>query len=265
MKMSFLRKPTTGETRAQSTDDQSTEALRRSELRYRRLFETAQDGILILNAQTGEIVDVNPFLMDLLDYPFDELRGRKLWEIGQLKDIAANQTAFETLQQNEYIRYENLPLRRRDGKQIQVEFVSNVYWVETEKVIQCNIRDITGCAERGNDSDRHLGALNLASSGKETLIAQWQNLRNPLISLGSMLRLMELGHKLTSVRPLHEIPSEFDEAALQQVRRDFQRLVCYFNEIAALTGQSPVQIDNNPPPALKTDAVASINPADGQS
>src|SRR5690242_5627686 len=85
-----------------------------SELRYRRLFETAQDGILILDADTGKIIDANPFLLDLLDYPFEELRGRKLWEIGQFKDIAANRAAFERLQQSEYIRYENLPLRRRD-------------------------------------------------------------------------------------------------------------------------------------------------------
>jgi PAS domain S-box-containing protein len=131
----------------QSTEEHWIKALRRSELRYRRLFETAQDGILILDADSGEITDVNPFLLDMLDYPFEELRGRKLWEIGQFKDIAANHQAFEVLQQNEYIRYENLPLRRRDGKMIQVEFVSNVYWVEDDKVIQCNIRIRSGARD----------------------------------------------------------------------------------------------------------------------
>src|SRR6476646_9791422 len=130
-------KSSANQTDYRSKDDYWTEALRISELRYRRLFETAQDGILILDANSGEIMDVNPFLIDLLDYPFEELRGRKLWEIGQFKDIAANRLAFEKLQQTEYIRYENLPLRRRDGKQIQVEFVSTAYWVEAEKVIQC--------------------------------------------------------------------------------------------------------------------------------
>jgi len=40
------------------------EALKFSEKRYRRLFETAQDGILILDAQTGQIADVNPFLVE---------------------------------------------------------------------------------------------------------------------------------------------------------------------------------------------------------
>src|ERR1700680_1304982 len=122
--------------RRHGSEDQWAEALRLSELRYRRLFETAQDGILILDANSGEIVDVNPFLIDLLDYPFEELRGRKLWEMCEFKASAANRAAFETLQQNEYIRYENLPLRRRDGKQIHVEFVSNVYWVDADKVIQ---------------------------------------------------------------------------------------------------------------------------------
>ena len=110
-------------------------ALEASELRYRRLFETAQDGILILNANTGKIIDVNPFLLDLLEYPFESMIGLRLWEIGQFKDIAANQAAFEALQSNEYIRYENLPLRTKTGKEIQVEFVSNVYFVGSGKVI----------------------------------------------------------------------------------------------------------------------------------
>jgi PAS domain S-box-containing protein len=111
-------------------------ALEVSELCYRRLFETAQDGILILDADSGRIIDVNPFLLDLLDYPFESMIGLRLWEIGQFKDIAANQAAFEALQTNEYIRYENLPLRTKTGKEIQVEFVSNVYFVGSAKVIQ---------------------------------------------------------------------------------------------------------------------------------
>src|ERR1700747_13502 len=85
-------------------------ALEVSELRYRRLFETAQDGILILDANTGKIIDVNPFLLDLLDYPSVIMIAPRLLRIGLFEDIAANQAAFEALQTNEYIRYENLPL-----------------------------------------------------------------------------------------------------------------------------------------------------------
>jgi len=117
--------------------------IKTSELRYRRLFEAAQDGILLLDAETGMITDVNPFLIDMLGYTRDEFVEKKLWEVGAFKDVEASQQAFEALQKNEYIRYEDLPLRARDGRLVQVEFVSNVYLVGGEKVIQCNIRDIT--------------------------------------------------------------------------------------------------------------------------
>ena len=114
-----------------------------SEIRYRRLFETAQDGILILNAETGRVTDVNPFLMALLGYMHEEILGKKVWELGFLKDVIANEANFAELQAKEYIRYENLALATRDGRRIEVEFVSNVYQVNGRKVIQCNIRDIT--------------------------------------------------------------------------------------------------------------------------
>lgn len=114
-----------------------------SELRYRRLFESAQDGILILNAATGMIDDVNPYLIKMLGYSREEFVKKKLWEVGAFQDIEASKLAFEALQVNEYIRYENLPLRAKDGQLVAVEFVSNVYMTGKEKIIQCNIRDIT--------------------------------------------------------------------------------------------------------------------------
>jgi len=114
-----------------------------SETRYRRLFETAKDGILILDASTGQITDANPFLAHLLGYSREELLGKRLWEIGPFKHTAKSKVAFEELQNNDYIRYEDLPLETRDGTSVDVEFVSNVYAVNGDKVIQCNIRDIT--------------------------------------------------------------------------------------------------------------------------
>jgi diguanylate cyclase (GGDEF)-like protein/PAS domain S-box-containing protein len=121
----------------------NVQKIRTSELRYRRLFEAAQDGILILDAQTGAITDVNPFLIKMLGYSREEFVEKKLWEVGAFKDIEASQEAFEALQKNEYIRYDDLPLRSKSGRLVDVEFVSNVYLVGGEKVIQCNIRDIT--------------------------------------------------------------------------------------------------------------------------
>jgi len=124
--------------------EHSEERLRASELRYRRLFETAKDGILILDAKTGKITDANPFLIDLLGYSLDEFIGAQLWEIGPFKDVKECKLAFAELQEKEYIRYESLPLQTKDGRSIAVEFVSNVYSLNAgTRVIQCNIRDIT--------------------------------------------------------------------------------------------------------------------------
>ncbi len=119
------------------------ELLRVSEVRYRRLFEAAKDGILILDADTGQILDANPFMIELLGYSLDEYLGKHLWEIGAFADLVASQEAFEELRQNRYIRYENMPLRTRDGRMVDVEFVSNVYPEGGRDTIQCNIRDIT--------------------------------------------------------------------------------------------------------------------------
>jgi len=127
----------------ENTREKVEAALQASELRYRRLFESARDGILILDADTGCIVDVNPFLIELLSYSRSEFIGKKLWELGFFADIAANEEAFIELQQLQYVRYDDLPLKTHDGRTIDVEFVSNVYEVDHLKVIQCNIRDIS--------------------------------------------------------------------------------------------------------------------------
>ena len=112
-------------------------------LRYRRLFETAQDGILILDFETGKIQDVNPYLIQMLGYTKEELVGMELWEIGATVDKNASIKAFAVLKKDGYIKYNDLPLRTKDGKIISVEFVSNAYGVNGDRVIQCNIRDIT--------------------------------------------------------------------------------------------------------------------------
>jgi len=146
---------------------QAQEALQASELRYRRLFESAKEGILILDAISGQIVDVNPFLIEMLGYSKDEFVGKKLWEIGVFKDIVASKAAFVELQQQEYIRYEDLPLETRGGLVKQVEFVSNSYLAGEIRVIQCNVRDISDrkqAEEALRQSEENLRAFVTASS-----------------------------------------------------------------------------------------------------
>ena len=126
-----------------SERQQAKDALSASEARYRRLFEAAQDGILILEAHSGLIIDVNPFMTTLLDLPREQFIGKALWDIGPFRKVEASKAAFHELLDKEYIRYENLPLETGTGRLVNVEFVSKVYGVNGKSVIQCNIRDIS--------------------------------------------------------------------------------------------------------------------------
>lgn len=177
------------------------EGLRTSEIRYRRLFESARDGILILNALTLKITDVNPFMSELLGYSHDEFLGKELWEIGLFSDKKASQEAFRELQANGYLRYEDLPLQTSKGKLREVEFVSNVYDEDSRKVIQCNIRDITdrkrGEEERGlllEDAQVAHAEADSANDIKDEFLATLSHeLRTPLTSILGWSQLLADG------------------------------------------------------------------------
>ncbi|HAH31434.1 MAG TPA: hypothetical protein DCL44_03865 [Elusimicrobia bacterium] len=151
---------------------QAQDALQTSETRYRRLFEAAQDGILILDSETGVIVDANQFLIDLLGLSHEQFLNMKIWEIGAFRDIVANHAKFAELKSRGYVRYEGLPLITTDGREINVEFVSNIYQAGPHKVIQCNIRDITE-QKRTNEHLRQSEAR-LSEAQKVAKIGSWE-------------------------------------------------------------------------------------------
>ena len=168
--------------------------LRVSESRYRKLFETAQEGIFILDADTGMIVDVNPFLMRLLGYSFEAFMGKTIWDIGFQKDIIGNKDKFAELKKNDYIRYENLPLETNYGRTIEVEFISNVYEATDRKVIQCSIRDIS--ARKEAEAVLETNRINLsvikkvADEASEFAESVINAVHEPLLSLDQDLRVV---------------------------------------------------------------------------
>jgi len=143
---------------AEKQTEEAKASMRASEIRYRRLFEAARDGILILEADTGQISDVNPFLVELLGFSRAEMIGKTVGELSPFKDMESNKIMLERLQKNGYARYENLPLQTKDGRMIAVEFVCNVYHSGDVDVIQCNVRDITA-RKQGEKTLSLLGAI----------------------------------------------------------------------------------------------------------
>jgi PAS domain S-box-containing protein len=187
---------------AKSKSEPTQEELRISEIRYRRLFEAALDGILILNAITLKITDVNRFMTELLGYSREEFLGKELWEIGLFSDKEASQAAFRKLQETSYLRYEDLPLQTRDGESREVEFVSNVYEEDGRQVIQCNIRDITERKRAEEERERLLESAQAAHAEADTangikdefLSTLSHELRTPLTSILGWSKLLVDGN-----------------------------------------------------------------------
>ncbi|MBC8005087.1 MAG: PAS domain-containing sensor histidine kinase [Verrucomicrobia bacterium] len=161
-----------------------TESLKDSEIRYRRLFESAKDGILILDAVSGKIMDANPYLVQLLGYSYEDLLGKEIWEIEAFKNIGYSMDNFIELQIKGEIRYGDMPLETKKGKSISVEFVSNVYVANHVKVIQCHIRDITErkrVEKALRDSETRLIELNSTKDKFFSIIAH--DLKGPFNSI----------------------------------------------------------------------------------
>ena len=171
----------------------SKAALLDSEIRYRRLFETAKDGVLILDTETGRITDANPFMSELLGYSHDHFLDKELWEIGLFSDKSANEAAVRKLQQNGYIRYEHLPLETNRGLRVEVEVVANAYREDHHSVIQCNIRDITERSRLEKLMQEQAVALADLHRRKDEFLAMLgHELRNPLAPITNAVQLLRL-------------------------------------------------------------------------
>ncbi|MEO8479213.1 MAG: PAS domain S-box protein [Gemmatimonadota bacterium] len=163
-----------------------------SEQRYRRLFESARDGILILDAASMRIEDANPYMCELLGYSLDEFVGKELWEIGILPDKAASQVAVEILSRTGYLRYEDLPLQTTAGEQCEVEFICNIYSEGEREVAQCNIRNITERRTLDRQLEEQAKSLADMNRRKDEFLAMLSHeLRNPMAPILNALTLLE--------------------------------------------------------------------------
>ena len=210
-----------------------------SETRYRRLFETAQDGILILDADTGCITDVNPFLVKMLGYSHAEFLGKRLWEIGPFKDIADAQAAFIELRSKGYIRYEDLPLETSDGRRMNVEFVSNVYWVDQQQVIQCNIRDITARKRAEEALSKSIAEL---QKRNEELDAFAQTVAHDLKNPTALI----VGHTELLIGDDEPLSENERQLSLKAIKQAGYKLSTVIDELLLLATVSKTKVETTP-------------------
>jgi PAS domain S-box-containing protein len=219
------------------TDRRHAEAaMRDSEVRYRRLFEKAKDGILILDADTGKVIDANPFMTDLLGYPHDEFLGKELWEIGLFRDIKESQAAYRELQEKGYVRYENLPLESRSGHKVEVEFVSNVYAENHHQVVQCNVRDITERSRLQRLTQEQAAALADLDRRKDEFLAMLSHeLRTPLAPILNAALLLRLHSNRDRLHGIENPVLQQSAAIIERQVAQLARLVDDLLEVSRIT------------------------------
>ena len=205
-------------------------AMEHSEVRYRRLFQMAKDGILILDADTGKVIDANPFMTALLGYSHTEFLGKELWEIGLFGDINESRAVYRELQEKGYVRYENLPLKSTSGDKVEVEFVSNVYGENNHQVVQCNIRDITERSRLQRLTQEQTAALADLDRRKDEFLAMLSHeLRNPLapiLNAALLLRLHTTRNRLQGIEnPILQQSASIIERQVGQLTRIVDELL----------------------------------------
>lgn len=118
---------------------QLEEQLEESETRYRRIFETASDGIVLLEKVAGQIVHGNAAVEKILGYPREKYVGKTLLEIGVPIDVGDFPAVMHELDRTGILNYENIPVKTRFGHAI----TTDIYLVDRAKLAQCNIRDVS--------------------------------------------------------------------------------------------------------------------------
>ena len=246
---------------------QAEAAMEHSEVRYRRLFQMAKDGILILDADTGKVIDANPFMTSLLGYSHTEFLGKELWEIGLFRDIEESRAVYRELQEKGYVRYENLPLESRSGQKVEVEFVSNVYGENHHQVVQCNIRDITERSRLQRLTQEQAAALADLDRRKDEFLAMLSHeLRNPLapiLNAALLLRLHSNRNRLQGIEnPILQQSAGIIERQVGQLTRIVDELL----EVSRITtGRIQLRQESIAVGVVAENAVATVRSLIDQS
>jgi PAS domain S-box-containing protein len=186
------------------TESRSEDVLRpKSENRYQRLFETSHEGILLLDASTGQILDANPFMTRLLGLTHEEFLGRQLWEVGLLRDADRRRGVLHDVSDQGVVRREELLVQSPAHPHgMDVEVVSSSYGEGDHQVIQCHVRDITAQKQADLSATHQAQELVVADRHKDEFLAMLSHeLRNALAPVANALMILRLEQEADSPVP----------------------------------------------------------------
>jgi PAS domain S-box-containing protein len=129
---------------------QLEDLLKESEMRYRRIFETASDGILLLEKREGHIVNANPAAENMLGYSKEEYAGKMLEDIGVPLDMTDFPAIMRALDESGIINFDDVEVKTKSGNSIDTD----IYLVDRAMLAQCNIRDVSERKRKEDDIQR---------------------------------------------------------------------------------------------------------------
>jgi two-component system, cell cycle sensor histidine kinase and response regulator CckA len=233
-------------------DRRDTEELRTSETRYRRLFETAREAIWLLDGATGEVLDANPFVTDLLGFRRNELLGRRPWDLDLYVDAEEARKRFREILQSGFGFARDVAMRTRDGRTVRVEKVSRVYTVADGTVVQSNMRDLTDRIQLEGEL-RHAQKMESIGTLAGGIAHDFNNILNIISTCSTLLARSTSVEKRSQSAEAIEKAVERGAALVRQLLTFARHEVVKFEpvDVNAIVGEVASMIRETFPPSVE--------------
>jgi PAS domain S-box-containing protein len=145
-------------------------ALEESELKYESLLRTAPEAILLIDIHTGEIVEANDAVTELLGYERSTITGMDITELYPPEDRSRYAGNLERFTEHDGARERfadgtRVYVHHRDGTDIPVEVSADLAEIGDRELFQCIVRDISDRLEREEELRVKNRAVEEASVG----------------------------------------------------------------------------------------------------